>query len=223
MTPKFLYSNKNRKQLISKYKQYRKIATDLTDKIAEELTTPEDLRAVGRLMGILREKTFVFESEEEFNFLNDFRLFEYLSDGKNFIQRYQEKEYQLDEKQTEVINASILSYTSLFKIIKADPESATITLNDLLNNEQEIEIININLSQTAQIDLLIFTRIMPFSDFNMTSGMFCLFPKNSERFLLKQVRITMKTVKSEIGSIRRFIAFFKLNRKKGLRTNTIEI
>ena len=176
MTPKFLYSNKNRKQLISKYKQYRKIATDLTDKIAEELTTPEDLRAVGRLMGILREKTFVFESEEEFNFLNDFRLFEYLSDGKNFIQRYQEKEYQLDEKQTEVINASILSYTSLFKIIKADPESATITLNDLLNNEQEIEIININLSQTAQIDLLIFTRIMPFSDFNMTSGMFCLSP-----------------------------------------------
>ncbi len=58
MTPKFLHSNKDRKKLISKYKQYRKIATDLTDKIAEELTTPEDLRAVGRLMGILREKTF---------------------------------------------------------------------------------------------------------------------------------------------------------------------
>jgi hypothetical protein len=122
-----------------------------------------------------------------------------------------------------MLAAQSLSYTSLFKIIDSDPVNSSLTLSDLLNNGSEVKLININLSQTALPAFLIFTRIVPFSDFNMLSGMFCIFPEDSEKALLKQFKIGMRKVKSEIESVQRFIAFFKLNRKEGLSVKTTKI
>jgi len=123
----------------------------------------------------------------------------------------------------EILTAQSLSYTSLFKITETDPVNATITLSDLLNNNQELKIININLSRTAYPGLLIFTRIEPFADFNASSGMFALFSGDSERSLLKKMKIMMRKVKSDVESVQRFVAFFKLNRKEGLMTKTAEV
>jgi len=219
----FSQLDKNQKILIKKYKKRNDMGKALAEKISKHFSEQGTLIAVGRLMGIVTEKTFILESEEEINFVMDFSLFEYQVDGKTYLQRYQEENHQLDENEAEMLQASILSYTSLFKIIEADRVNATVTLSDLLNQGKEIKIININLSKTAQPGILMFTRIVPFSDFNMASGMFCMFPKNSERSLLKQVKITMKKVKSEVESIQRFIAFFKLNRKQGLEVATRDV
>ena len=220
---KFPRPDKNQKILIKKYKKRTETAKALAEKISKDFAEQETLIAVGRLMGIVTEKTFFLESEEEFNFVLDFSLFEYQVDGKNYLQRYQEENHQLNENEAEMLQASILSYTSLFKIIETDRVNTTVTLEDLLNQGEKIKIININLSKTAQPGILMFTRIVSFSDFQMASGMFCMFPENSERSLLKQVKVMMKKVKSDVESVQRFIAFFKLNRKQGLEVMTRDV
>ena len=217
-------ADKDQKIRIRKYQQYRGIAQKLSEKVIEKFTDNQSLKVVGKLLGITEGKTVMLDSEEELNFVMDFSIFEYQVEGKNFVQRYQEDETaKKTEIEMEILTAQSLSYTSLFKITETDPVNATITLSDLLNNNQELKIININLSQTAYPGLLIFTRIEPFADFNAASGMFALFSGDSERSLLKKMKIMMRKVKSDVESVQRFVAFFKLNRKEGLMTKTVEV
>jgi len=217
-------ADKDQKIRIRKYQQYRGIAQKLSEKVIEKFTDNQSLKVVGKLLGITEGKTVMLDSEEELNFVMDFSIFEYQVEGKNFVQRYQEDETaKKTEIETEILAAQGLSYTSLFKITETDPVNATVTLSDLLNNNQELKIININLSQTAYPGLLIFTRIEPFADFNVSSGMFALFSGDSERSLLKKMKIMMRKIKSDSESVQRFVAFFKLNRKEGLMTKTAEV
>jgi hypothetical protein len=217
-------ADKDQKIRIQKYQQYRGIAQKLSEKVIEKFTDNQSLKVVGKLLGITEGKTVMLDSEEELNFITDFSLFEYQVEGKNFVQRYQEDETaKKTEIEMEILTAQSLSYTSFFKITETDPVNATVTLSDLLNNNQELKIININLSQTAYPGLLIFTRIEPFADFNVSSGMFALFSGDSERSLLKKMKIMMRKVKSDLESVQRFVAFFKLNRKEGLMTKTAEV
>ena len=217
-------ADKDQKIRIRKYQQYRGIAQKLSEKVLEKFTDNQSLKVVGKLLGITEGKTVMLDSEEELNFITDFSLFEYQVEGKNFVQRYQEDETaKKTEIEMEILTAQSLSYTSLFKITETDPVNATVTLSDLLNNNQDLKIININLSQTAYPGLLIFTRIEPFADFYTASGMFALFSEKSERSLLKKMKIMMRKVKSDVESVQRFVAFFKLNRKEGLMTKTAEV
>lgn len=222
MSSKFFHGDESQKLLIKKYQQYRNIGKDLSQAIFQKFTDSQSIRDVGKLMGIWQGTTLILESQEEFNFIIDFSLFEYQVKGKSFIQRYQEENSELDEKESEILEAQLLSYTSLFKILETEPSNASLTLGDLLNDDQEVKIININLSRTARPGLLLFTRILPCFDFNMTSGMFCIFPGNSERYLLKRYKIIKRKIKSEIESVQRFIAFFRLNRTEGLETRTTD-
>jgi hypothetical protein len=217
-------ADKDQKIRIRKYQQYRGIAQKLSEKVIEKFTDNQSLKVVGKLLGITEGKTVMLDSEEELNFVMDFSIFEYQVEGKNFVQRYQEDETaKKTEIEMEILTAQSLSYTSFFKITETDPVNATITLSDLLNNNQELKIININLSRTAYPGLLIFTRIEPFADFNAASGMYALFSEVSERSLLKKMKIMMRKVKSDVESVQRFVAFFKLNRKEGLMTKTAEV
>ena len=216
MPTQFSQDHEDQALIVKKYTKYRKVAKDLVQKILEKFVDNQSLRFAGRLMGIMQQQTFMLEEEEDMDFVMDFCLFEYQVDGKTFCQRYQEEVFILDEIEAKIIQANLLAYSSLFTILETDPENASVTLRDLFNEGQEIKIIDINLSKTAQAGILIFTRIVPFADFNMTSGIFCVFPTNSERALLKKLKITMKKVKSEIESAQRFVAFFKLNKKQGL-------
>ena len=217
-------ADKDQKIRIRKYQQYRGNAQKLSEKVIEKFTDNQSLKVVGKLLGITEGTTVVLDSEEELNFVMDFSIFEYQVEGKNFVQRYQEDETaKKTEIEMEILTAQSLSYTSFFKITETDPVNATVTLSDLLNNNQDVQIININLSQTAYPGLLIFTRIEPFADFNAASGMYALFSEVSERSLLKKMKIMMRKVKSDVESVQRFVAFFKLNRKEGLMTKTAEV
>ena len=139
-------ADKDQKIRIRKYQQYRGIAQKLSEKVIEKFTDNQSLKVVGKLLGITEGKTVMLDSEEELNFVMVFSIFEYQVEGKNFVQRYQEDETaKKTEIEMEILTAQSLSYTSLFKIPETDPVNATVTLSDLLNNNQELKIININL------------------------------------------------------------------------------
>lgn len=216
MSIQFSPNHDDEASIVKKYREYRKVTKDLVQTVLEKFVDNQSLRFAGRLMGILQQKTFMLESEEDMDFVMDFCLFEYQINGKNLWQRYQEEVAAPSEIEAEIIQASLLAYSSLFTILETDPEHGSVTLLDLFNDGKEIQIIDINLSETAEDGFIIFVRIIPFADFNMTSGIFCVFPENAERSLLKKIKIMMKKVKSEMESVQRFVAIFKLNKKIGL-------
>jgi hypothetical protein len=191
--------------LIEEYKKYRNSAKKLSEVILSKYTDNQSLETITRLMGVRHGKSIIMDSDEELNFLMDFSLYEYS---------------ELDQNEAKIIAAQLLAYTSLFKIIDTNPSNATLLLSDLLNNGQEITMMDINLSATAINGSLLFTRLVPFKDIYMYSGMFCAFHQSYERALLKEYKSKMKKVKSDIESQQRFIAFYKLSKTKGIETMT---
>jgi hypothetical protein len=169
-----------------------------------------------RLLGIARGETLIFESEEETNVLMDFALHDYRFNKQNTIEIYREKIGSENEVEKEILDAFISSYTSLFKIISISEDENSLILSDLLNEKDNIKLIDIALSITATPGLLVFIRLIPFKDFNMSTGISFAFPSNSENYLLRRYKILSKKVKSGSDSIRRFVSFYKLSKTQGI-------
>lgn len=202
--------------IIEKYKEYRKIGKELTHKIMNECLDRNVLIKSAKLLGVARGETLVFESEDETSVLMDFALHDYRANKQNTIEVYREKIGWENEIEMEILDALISSYTSLFKIISISEAENSLILNDLLNKKDNIKIIDIALSKTAVLGLLVFIRLIPFKEFNMTAGASLAFPANSEKYILKRYKIISRKVKSDSEAIKRFVSFYKLSKTKGV-------
>ncbi len=67
----------NKQSLIEEYKRYRKIAIEYLSNLVTEIENPgKDHRRIGRLLGVCRNNTFVYQdANESFAFI-DFALAE---------------------------------------------------------------------------------------------------------------------------------------------------
>lgn len=215
-------SKQSQDPLIIKYQQYRRMGKKTSSEIMERFSDEQSIRTIGKLFGIFQGKSLVIASESEAEALMDFSIYEYQVDGHNFIQCYLEAELEIEPELKVLLESKLKSYTSLFRIIQTDSHRSRTKLLDLFNSN-EVEIIDINLSRTAQNGTLLFTRIVPLPDFNMSSGMYFAFDKALETNILSRLKISMKRVKSEVESIKRFVAFFKLSRIHGAEFHTTDI
>jgi len=202
--------------IIEKYETYRKIGMELNHKIIDTCLDRDVLMKSARLLGIVRGGTLIFDSEDETIVLMDFALNEYMVNNKNTIEIYREKIGGQNEIEKEILDALLSSYTSLFKVTSISKAENTLRLNDILSKKDNIELIDIAFSKTAIPGLLLFIRLIPFRDFNMTSGVSFVFPGDLEEYLLRRHKKLSKKVKSVSDSIKRFISFFRLNKIDGI-------
>ncbi|MBL8193178.1 MAG: hypothetical protein JNM06_05105, partial [Blastocatellia bacterium] len=158
-------------QLIEQYKNYRETTKILINKKVIKNLSQNAFTNAARILGLVQgEKTLVFESENEMSYLMDFTINEYKEEGKTAIEQYKSAIGWENEAEKEILEAACSSYTSLFKIESISKENHTLTINDILYFKGKIELIDIGFSQSAKPGFLIFTRILPFKNFNMTSG-----------------------------------------------------
>lgn len=200
--------------LIESYQQYRNVGRELNQKIMNQCLDPAVVMASARLLGLVEGETIVFEREEETSVLMDFALHEYRVNNQNAIERYAETVGWKNEIEQALLEGLRSSYTSLFKVIARD--EFTLILNDRLRKEYNIKLLDISFSKTAHPGLLLFVRLVPMKEFNMTSGLVFAFYNDLEHYLLKQHKKLGKKVKSESGSIKRFVTFFQLQRTNGM-------
>jgi len=211
------------KKLIEKYKTYRKIGMKLNHKIMDKCLDRDTLKKSAKLLGIIRKGVFVFENEDETSVLMDFALNDYRFANKTVVERYREKYSWKNKVEKDILDALTNSYTSLFKITAIKPLENTLILKNLLNNkENNIKLIDIAFSKTlTEENFLIFTRILKFKDFNMTSGVSFLFPPDKENYLIKQYNKKISDIKLNNKTLERFIIFYKLSKKHGLDVSYI--
>lgn len=206
---------------LAEYKQLRNVGKKLSEKIPEDYDLEESLPKMIKILGIGQGKNIILENEEEINFLMDFYLHEFISNGQTMLEKYRSDHPDLQEIEIAYLDAAKASYTSLFKVVEVNPKTSTITVIDLLSTSNEpLSIININLSKTAKKDYVIFSRLLPYKQFNAFSGMFAAFDEGNDRSLLKRYKVMKKRIKSEHESVQRFVACFKLNRILGIETRT---
>ncbi len=202
--------------IIEKYNLYRKTGMEMNHKIIDACLERDALTKSGKLFGILEGNTLIFSSDDETSVLFDFALHEYRKNEKNAVEAYKEKIGWQNETEREIIDAYLSSYTSLFRISSIIEKESQLILENLLNKKDVIRLIDISFSKTARAGLLLFTRIIPFGDFNMTSGAAFAFDGCLEEYLLRKYKKISKKIESKDEALKRFVSFFKLNETDGL-------
>jgi hypothetical protein len=204
---------------INKYKKYREIGKVLNHKIIDRFVDKESILQSGKFLGLVKRDTLITDNKSEIIALIDFSINEYQINGKKAVKLYKEKVLLENDIEGEILDALIKSYTSLFKIADIKQRDNKLFLADLFNKDSDpIEIIDIGFSQTAPTGLLIFLRIVPFADFNITGGFGFAFNGDLEENLLREYKHFIKRVKYSSESIKRYVAFFKLHRRCGIET-----
>jgi hypothetical protein len=207
------------KMVLKQYQQLRRVGMRLSEEIPEIYGLEDSLPEIIRVLGIGHGRQIVLESEEEINFLMDFYLHEFLSNGQTMLERYRADHPKLKPVEITYLNAAKASHTSLFKVTDVNPTASSLTVIDLLSSsDQPLSVINVNLSKTGKPGYVIFSRLLPNEQFNTFSGMYGVFDQGSDRALLKRYKVMKNRIKTDRESVQRFVACFKLSRILGIET-----
>jgi len=212
---KFMDSFQSENDLTKKYKKYRNLSNNLVYKIINTYIHDDVLLKAGTLLGIAKGNQLILNSIEEKNALIDFTLFDFKTKNKCFLELFKNK---IDKNEKEIMENLLSSYTSLFIIKNIFVREHVLILDDLLNNHNNnLQLIDINLSLTSIPGTLLFTRLIPFNDYKITSGVNFAFLNNLKEDLIKNYKVLSDKIKYDDPAIKRFITFFKLNRINGIK------
>lgn len=203
---------------VQKYKTYRRAGKDLNAKLPDRLDDDaliETARTLGMTEDHEGEEVVVHEGEEDMAVMMDFALNEYNTEHKTAVDRYYEGGCWDNDIEKELLEGLRQSHTSLFEITSVVPEESKLELQDLLNQGTWLELTDLGLSSTANLDGLIFFRPVELIDFTMTSGFLFPFASKHKGHLLSVHEEVMKRTGSRPKSHRRFVIFNRLYRKYG--------
>lgn len=202
--------------LVDRYRMYREANRKLNHKVMNACLECDAFMSAANLLGIAEGNAVFFDNMDETDVVMDFALNEYTVEGKNAIQIYRQR-YGGDELELDVLDALLSSYTSLFKVTSLSRRGKLVFFDDVINRRSHIGLIDIALSNTATVGMLLFFRLLSFSDFNMASGVSFAFPGELERYLLRKYKRLSKKVEADSDSIKRFVSFFWLSKTDGLK------
>lgn len=208
--------------LVEKYKKYRKIGMKLNHKMMDKCLDRDVLKKSAKLLDMVKGGTFVFDSEDETSVLMDFALNDYRFVNENIVEKYRKKFGWKNEIEKEILDAKSASYTSLFKINSVSKTENILVLSNLLNKTDDIKLTDIAFSSNIGLEgCLLFTRLVQFKDFNMTSGVSFVFPPHIEKSIIEKYKMKSNNVKSSNEAIKRFVSFYKLHKRNGIETRYI--
>lgn len=200
---------------LEKYKKSRQQLLDIHGEVLGQATN-EDIREVAEEIGILEGNKIMIASELEKDAVMDYMLYREMEDGGSKISAYQESKTTKDEEADSLLQAMTESDTSLYEVIGVNKEEKTVMLRDAFDDSKIFTVVDFAMSETADEDLLVFTRLIHLDAFSMTSGLVLTFRKNHLEFLKKRSRKEMKKIYVRDEANKLFIAFFMLHRREGV-------
>lgn len=163
---------------VERYKRLRRAGIALNTALAKQLPKPA-IEECGKKLGIYKAGTLILNNDDEIAILYDYALYHYLRAGKNTVQRYLEQNPPAaDSDEAVLLRAMLASRYSAFRLEAILPKRGG-RLRDLVTDE-EIELIDIGLSETGTDGITLLGRVLPAGDFHMSSG--TLIPLNEHAF-----------------------------------------
>jgi len=202
--------------LLATYNVYRQASRELMNKVTKASLSRDAIDRSAKLLGITRGGVLVFDSEEEMTVLFDFAINDYRVRGKNAIELYAETKKPANEVEREILAGFSSAHTSLFRVTSVSRSDNTVVLRDLLDDGDDVQLTDVNLSKTAERGFLLFLRVVPLRDFRMTSGFMFAFAGSLEGRLLAGYKRPAKKAESLAEAQRRFVHFFKAHKAHGV-------
>lgn len=180
-----------------------------------------DLISAAKLLGFWDGKMMVFDSENDSETLMDFIVFEKFTSNLPAYKRFQMSNPNLNDLQLENMNGILNNYSSIFEVKSIDLIGNTLVLEDLLDaSRKEYVLMDIGMSKTARSGLILYNRLIPLRDINMTSGVSFIFEKIYKDKLLSAISLAAFKKRRKLTSSEMFILMNERNRQWGMETRT---
>lgn len=155
-------------ELLDRYRQCREAGRALNVTLAQQLpqsAVPE----CGKKLGIFKSGTLILNNDDEVAVLYDYCIYHYRRAGKNVVERYLERSPPPFESiEMELLQAMRNAYFSLFRVEDIHPHRGA-RLRDLITRHS-LNLLDIGLSATGMPGIILAGRILPLTDFSMSSG-----------------------------------------------------
>jgi hypothetical protein len=203
-------------ELMDLYNEYRRIEVNLINEKIFKLLDRDIILQAAKILDMTDENdNVVFTSESHLGVLMDFVLHEWEIDGESMIQRYIRNNKPENETEKKLLEAHASSYTSFFRMVNIARDKHMVILKDIFNQDRNIKIIDESLSDTANMDILVFARILKLPELNMATGASLIFLSDKEFTLLDTYKNIMKDI-TESREANKFIIFYALLKEYGI-------
>lgn len=206
-------------ELIDLYNLYRQEEVKMVNEKIFKTLSREILLNAARVLDMTDQNdNIMFTDENQMGALMDFAIHEMRIDGQNAVEKYIEKYGFENEMEEKVLNALKLSYTSLYRVVNISEGKHMIFLKDLLKDTRNTRLMDISLSQINESNILIFTRVLPFPELNMTSGASFIYTDELEIKITSLYKKTIGMVQTDIEA-NKYVVFYSLYKQYGLSMN----
>ena len=205
------------------YRLIRQTGKDLTSKIFKfGLEKKEEFINAAKLLGFWNNNKLEFESDEEFDVLTEFFIFEKFKQNSRIVERFSNSNTELTELEKENMKGILNFHSSLFEIKNVDPKNNTLVLSDLLeDNHFEYNLIDINLSHSSTYGLIFYSRLLPIQDCYMTSGVSFPFEMSDKNKLLTVISLATFKKRSKLTTSEIFLLMHKKHQQFGAKVRTL--
>jgi len=208
---------------IKEYKAIRESGMELSGMIFKYAVenNKQVIISTAKLLGFWDGKIMVFESENDSETLMDFMVFEKSVQNDAAYQRFYNTAPKLDDLQQVNMNGILNFHSSIFEVKSIDSKECTIVLEDLMDaNQIEYILMDIGMSKTAHAGFVLFTRLIPIRDVNMTSGVSFGFEKSNRDKLLSALSLAEFKKRRKLTKTELYILMNEKNKQYGVETRT---
>lgn len=156
-------------QLVSRYKELRKIIFDLQNNALLQYISRKAIDVCGKKLKVLQNNAFVLDDIDQIGVVMDYCIYDYQEEGLNIVAKYMsDSKLDPDSDEYTVVRAMSESFYTLVQVDDVLPGVGT-RIHDLIGGKQFL-LVDLGLSTTAEKGLVLATRLLPFEDFVTTSG-----------------------------------------------------
>ena len=217
-------SKNNLIMTIDEYKRIRNVTTDLAYKILySKKDTRDEMIYAGKLLDFWDGQIMVFDNEDESDVLMDFLIYEKTTKGIKLIDSFYDSDIHIDDLEEEILEGMINYHSSLFEIRTIDRITCTLKLSDLFDrSHKEYKLIDLGFSQTGQVGLVFYSRLIPIRGINMTSGVTFVFNGSLKNRILRDFSFQRFKRKVNANSSDLFVFALKKSKQYGLSTKKMD-
>ncbi len=163
-------AQRSRAEIIDRYRQFRAISRTHNSGALKCLSS-EALIEQARRLGIVRGRTLILDSEDEFPLVYDLALYGRQRGRKRPLDRYASSQrISSDSDEARVLDAMLAARFVLIRFERRHPEAGMI-VTDLLHDE-EFWLVDEGMEGSMPVGFKIATRVFSPEDFHMAAGAF---------------------------------------------------
>lgn len=197
-----------------RYQTEKQLERNLRSRIINTPFTKKVFEKAKNLLGIKGDALRFVDINEPFLFA-DFSLYEVKKKGMTPIGYYKKSRSRTRENEKIVLRAMLSSHTSLFEI-KDRKEKNLVMLEDIIGPLGKVWVMEEKFADLDKQHFIIFTRLLPFPKFHITSGILMLFFREERKEVIQKAKNLQNHITQGPESQRKYVAYYMLNRHHGV-------